>query len=456
MQTSLAMETLATETHFHIAQYLEKHEIAALCLTSRRLNNVFVTISFRDVVVEHNAQSFTRMKELSLGPGPLKEYVKRIIYSGLFLPGDHKGELALTHKAAPEIMPNRMTRAQTVLCSQAAAQSSNDLDGLIFKECLGKFPNLECLEFQSGHPLRFHPHPDEKILDLEVSKGNFARGTSVRPMIGHNHHARQFAALLAAACTQPKISKVKTLAIPLNELCTIKGKDLNLGLANIRHLVLGLLNIGKREKGSKFPLSLRFAKVLEKLELSSDRVDTQKYLPLISLWRIMSPGLRLPLLHSLKLQDFMTSANKFIQLLKNHATSLKSLELINITWAWLGTGHTTKQTFMTFVLYLEKSLQLENFHVGGFINGDSSSGPGWYTYGDNKQCSGCETRLPVERMKFQLEDFVVHGTSHDCFAMLIQNPHYRAQLVGGKSTIAVGCRYEIQDERRLCRAYQRK
>ena len=424
------MENLATETHFLIAEYLDRPEIAALCLTSRRLNNVFVTISFRDVVVESNVQSFARMQELSLDP--LRDHVKRIIYSGLFLPDDHEGELVLTYMATSEIMPKKITRAQTILCSQMVAQSNNNLDGSIFDECLGKFPNLECLEFQSGHPFRFHPFSDEPIFDPEVLKGSVARHTSVQPMIGQNHHARQFAVLLAAARTHPRISRIKALAIPLNALCTIKNQDLNLGLANIRHLVLGFLNIGKREKGSKSPLALRFAKKLEKLELSSDRVDPEDQTPLISLWRIMSPGLRLPLLHTLKLQDFKTSANKFTHFLKKNSTSLKSLELINITWACLGGGHTTRETFLTFILFLEQNLQLQVFHVGGFIDGDVNAGPGWYTYGDGKRCPDCKTRLPVERMKFQVEDFVVHGSSHDCFAMIIQRkPDLRASFLNG-------------------------
>ena len=64
-------------------------------------------------------------------------------------------------------------------------------------------------------------------------------------------------------------------------------QDFNLWLANTHHLVLGLLKIGKLEKGSKFPLTLRFTKKLEKLELSAyeliqknQRLKTASMIPL--------------------------------------------------------------------------------------------------------------------------------------------------------------------------------
>lgn len=440
------MDQLATELLLKVASNLPEPDLSALRLTSKQLCRVAEEFLFKEMILESNLQSLLRLQQLA--SHSLRKHVKRIIYSGLFLVDEE--DFPFDHNAAEVVRRQQIgnftldahrdenspfQRYIELLRGQKLVES-DAMDRYFFQEELEKFPNLQELMFSSGHDgYHCRKFPAVKTSKFEVWKGSTERKSLVRPDVksGQRHHKRQFEALLAAAHRNPRITQLTAVAIPLKVFQDGLYEDHCLSLANLRHLTLRFQNTYIYQTHTHIPAAMNKATQLETLHLSYGRVDLFSQIPLISLWNVLARDLHLPSLRSLKLEGFLMEAPELAEFLKRHSSTLKVLELrdLSLPPSTNYGQHVPKSAWVWLIRFLEQSLGLKRFYISGQLDENRADGPGWSAYDTNRECFSCREKSPEARLRHQIETFVVHGPLTESFHVKLGQKEFWDDLGGG-------------------------
>ena len=431
------MDTLPNEVLSLIFADSSKADLASARCTCRKFCHSTEGLLFRDIFVHGNIESFQGLHELSKHPR-LRQHVKRLLYSGLFLGGNHDTDV-LHHRNATG--DSQWQLRKTVqgkkaeenfhyeqYCQHLAGQllmQTGDADVLEFKRCIQRLPNLRELEFYSGHQRYFKSKDNITVSEDFAPKswdfvGRVARQTLVYPdpNSGRKYHSKQFKALVASAHVNPNILAIRGFVLPFDVLMVNWDLETCNGLRQIRHLDLGIaLQIYSSQRpGSRRNLAsmLTNAHQLETLELAYDGLNGGvEDVQLLRLNHLISIDAYWPLLTSLKLSNFVDLKTRFCDVLSTHAATLQILDIRNFTLGNDGSDDvsSTRDLWIFLFQHLRTHLKLKQVRLGGRLGG--RTGVGWTVEDLHEACTTClENETPLEdTLKHKIQQYLVHGDS---------------------------------------------
>lgn len=431
------MDTLPNEVLSLIFADSSKADLASARCTCRRICHITEGLLFGDVFVYGNIESFPGLHELSKHPR-LRQHVKRLLYSGLFLGGNHDADL-LHHR---DTTGNEQWQLRRTLQGEKAEEDhhyeqycqhlegqllmqTGDADVLEFKRCMQRLPNLRELEFYSGHQ-RYCKLKDNITRSKDFAPkswdfvGRIARQTLVYPDLnsGRKYHSKQFKALVASAHVNPNILAIRGFVLPFDVLMVNWDLESCKSLRQIRHLELG---IALPAYGSQRPPRHRHlasmvtnAHQLETLELAHDGLNGEFVdVRVFRLNHLISIDAYWPLLTSLKLSNFVDLKTRFRDVLSTHAATLQILEIrnFNLVSEVSDNMSSTRDLWISLFQHLRAHLKLKQVRLGGQLGG--GNGVGWTVEDLDEACTTClENGTPYKgTLKHQIQQYLVHGDS---------------------------------------------
>ena len=431
------MDTLPNEVLSLIFADSSKADLASARCTCRKICHSTEGLLFSDIFVYGNIESFRGLHELSQHPR-LRQHVKRLLYSGLSLGGNHDADVL--HHRNPTGDGQWQIRKTLQgekseedfhydqYCQHLEGQllmQTGDADVLELKRCIQRFPNLRELEFYSGHQ-RYCKSKDNITRSTDFAPkswdfvGRIARQTLVYPdpNSGRKYHSKQFKALVASAHVNPNILAIGGFLLPFDVL--MLGWDLEIckNIRQIRHLELG---IALPIHGSQLPPSHRFlagmlayAHQLETLELAYDGlIRGFEDVRVLNLDYLISIHAYWSHLTSLKLSNFFDLKTRFRDVLSTHAATLQILEIRNFKLVVDHSDHvsSTRDLWISLFQHIRTHLKLKQVRLGGQLGG--FNGVGWTVEDLHEACTTClENGTPLEgTLKHQIEQYLAHGDS---------------------------------------------
>lgn len=433
------MDTLPNEVLSLIFADSAKADLASARRTCRKFCHSTEKFLFCDIFVDGNIENFRGLHELSKHPR-LRQYVQRLLYSGLFLGGSHDADV-LHHRNSSGDGQWQMRRTvhgekaeedfhYEQYCQHLEGQllmQTGDADMLELKKCIRRFPKLQELEFYSGHQ-RYCKMGDSisRSKDFAPKSWDFVRGIARQTLVypdpnsGRKYHSKQFRALVASAHVNPKIVGIRGFVLPFDILTVNWKLESCKSLRQIRHLELG---IALPVHGLQPPPHQRHlasmvtnAHQLERLDLACNGLNSGiEDVMLMPLNYLISIDAYWPLLTSLKLSNLFDLKTSLRDVLGTHAATLQILEIrnFNLVGALDGSNciSSTKHSWISLFQHIRVHLKLKHVRLGGRLGG--RSGIGWTVKDLHETCITClENGTPHEgTLKHQIQQYLVHGDS---------------------------------------------
>ena len=435
------LASLPSELLQLVCDNLDRPDLRSLRFTCGRSASWASNLLYKDVYLKRNMDSFGRLSSIATCPH-LSVMVEAVHYEGDLI-WDHEPYSFVENKFIRIGFQGLNPVTQSFTSEDFEIHNQKYQEHLVNQQRLGKYKiedillngafhalsNLRKLEFYSHQTPR---PPFSNLIQIDLSGSDYDHLIDMK-CAGDILHAAQFTRLISAARkSQKQIRDIVGYCSPLESLG--QPNNITQALSSICHNATNLIldvpfdwNIySHREWAVKRVISN--SQCLEALEISFRyrpyRVRDE--LELVSLCSLFDRSSRWPKLKRLKLQGMVGAEKSLLDLLTDHASTLRSLELGNFEL----TGYDSNLyyeiisgqaeddlkragrcgSWVSVILFLEQELNLENVRFYGNLS--NLWGDTWAAYdpGENNQRNEI-VPAPCKGLclKHRIENFVIHS-----------------------------------------------
>lgn len=422
---------LPAELVIQICKNLDQADLKRCRLACKDFSYAAEISLFRQVVLKRNVESFMRLRLIADHPR-ISALVKALCYSGKMLWNAHlckniddwterfigRGSDDRCSSAIREFSRTLTPQELQVHYQKFCAHRHNeqllqkyDLETQDLTSAIAKLPQLDEVCFAYGKQ-NMLPNDDSVSLD-QLSA--VAQETLVEPEWrgGYKFHAGQFNALLKAAHTvQRPLHTIEALRVPWRAFQQSKEVTDMMASATTacQHLRIDLM-VGPDKENGLANLAKMFSSAanLQTLEISLGFWYCGNQSNMLS--KPFKAGAHWPNLKRLKLGSMKATDISLMNLLTIHATSLQSLELVNIYLEGYRLSEIEHHgSWVTILLSMQRSLSLKIVRLSGYLSNEWDEA--WLIHDPDESEYWYHRDLRPEEgscLKHRIERFIVEG-----------------------------------------------
>ncbi|MCJ1453093.1 hypothetical protein MMC28_003438 [Mycoblastus sanguinarius] len=408
-----------------ICQCLATPELKTARLICRSFSPVARKHLFEEVLLKSNLASYRKLSYISRHP-VLSHFVYKVLFDGTLLSdrfedydewlrydgnSSKDGHLSAKNEGAfrdhfmPAELKYHYSQYRYHIESQRFAQAeSNEADWLL--DACKSFQNLEAIAYVSGQKAT-----TERVIRIQKplltrkTLSAIGQETLVEPDAYASPHecALKFKALLEAAhASCGRLKNIEGIGIPYEtfDMLGISPAVNEEDMRTVRHLNLYVACDRQRDRRTEYLAKfLANALMLQSLQLSFDRQTSFAFQGQnVKLSELLVDRIHWPSLNKLHLATIETSEADLKDFLETHSSTLRSLELCNITLRkWPPSGHGKGDSWVTLIQFLSESLSLKHVSLDGEL---TSPAEGWATYDRDHWEHEFHTPQGISMMKF--------------------------------------------------------